>query len=451
MRHLNEIVRERNQHSRDALEAWTDFINLKQRMDNELSKASKRSNGLEQELETWKSQFLKFQAFAEQLNKEVSELRVKIESHKRENRRLTGIIDSQKDDAARLTQKVAGTERQRDNALEALVLQQGIAEDLERERARNRKELAALQHTNQTHVRQRDEAQRVVLHLRSLINGQTHHMEHIVRSLGTAPELSKYIKDGYEDSPEDGDDDVEPDEATKDGAADGKLKSNTGLKRSSSPGSVDGEEVTAPVEEQLLARQRNSKRFSNLSMADVADRQLRDKTDAIADIIRNISEQCAAAVEGLQLANVELDDEELAGDSTHARKALGHLREDSVATGNLHVLEDGQTNADAISERGNGHLTPTSEMPSSVPSTPELVHRSSTSMSMASSANTTLPERTSVQFNADTTKIAEYESPVEKFHGQRSGSSESGATETSSSKREPAELMSRAVTLPQAA
>ena len=32
MRHLNEIVRERNQYSRDALEAWQDFINLKGRM-----------------------------------------------------------------------------------------------------------------------------------------------------------------------------------------------------------------------------------------------------------------------------------------------------------------------------------------------------------------------------------------------------------------------------------
>jgi hypothetical protein len=42
MRHLNELVRERNQYSRDALEAWQDFINLKGRMDTELSKVTKR-------------------------------------------------------------------------------------------------------------------------------------------------------------------------------------------------------------------------------------------------------------------------------------------------------------------------------------------------------------------------------------------------------------------------
>lgn len=56
MRHLNEIVRERNQYSRDALEAWQDFINLKGRMDTELSKVTKRNNYLVEELESWKQQ-----------------------------------------------------------------------------------------------------------------------------------------------------------------------------------------------------------------------------------------------------------------------------------------------------------------------------------------------------------------------------------------------------------
>ena len=56
MRHLNEIVRERNQYSRDALEAWQDFINLKGRMDTELAKVTKRNNYLVEELESWKQQ-----------------------------------------------------------------------------------------------------------------------------------------------------------------------------------------------------------------------------------------------------------------------------------------------------------------------------------------------------------------------------------------------------------
>src|SRR5690606_16226362 len=69
-----------------------------------------------------------------------------------------------------------------------------------------------------------------------------------------------------------------------------------------------GEDVTPEMESKFYDRsgsQRNSlhRRYSNISVADVADRHLRDKTDAIAHIIRNISAQCAAAVEGLQLAH----------------------------------------------------------------------------------------------------------------------------------------------------
>lgn len=56
VRHLNEIVRERNQYSRDAMEAWQDFINLKGRMDMDLSKVTKRNNFLVEELESWKQQ-----------------------------------------------------------------------------------------------------------------------------------------------------------------------------------------------------------------------------------------------------------------------------------------------------------------------------------------------------------------------------------------------------------
>lgn len=143
-------------------------------------------------------QFLKFQAFAETLTKETQDLKVKIEGHKRENRRLAGLIDQQKDDNARLSVRLTGTEKQRDDALEALVLQQEIAEELERERKRNKKELSALQHTNVTIVRQRDEARRVVLHLRSLIGGQSHHMEHLVQTLSKPEELLHEIESGYE-------------------------------------------------------------------------------------------------------------------------------------------------------------------------------------------------------------------------------------------------------------
>lgn len=435
MRHMNEIVRERNQYSRDALEAWQDFINLKGRMDTELAKVAKRNNYLEQEVETWKLQFQKFQAFVESLNKELAELRVKIESHKRENRRLTGLIDQQKDDAARLALRLAGTERQRDNALEALVLQQGIAEDLEKERTRNRKEIAALQHTNQTLQRQRDEAQRVVLHLRSLITGQTHHMEHIVRSIGSASELADYIHEGYdEDEAEDG----EPEEEEIEDNDRLRPLSNQAGKRVSRAGSIDGQDVTPSMESKLLATsKRASKRYSQLSMSDVADRHLRDKTDAIADIIRNISEQCAAAVEGLQLANeaAEVDDEEQVeiDETDGVSPSTNHTREDSA---NLAPLDQMTTD----SRTGTGHLTPQSER-SSIPPTPDLIHqRSSTALSMASTAPTNYTARESLNHNTrgDRTKIVEVEDEdAEKAHAS------AGVSGSASGKGEPIDEMAK--------
>ncbi|PGG96030.1 hypothetical protein GX51_08016 [Blastomyces parvus] len=402
MRHLNEIVRERNQYSRDAMEAWQDFINLKGRMDTELSKVTKRNNFLVEELETWKQQFLKFQAFAEQLTKETSELKVKIESHKRENRRLTGLIDQQKDDAARLTLRLSGTEKQRDDALEALVLQQEIAEELERERKRNAKEIGALQHTSDTLLRQRDEAQRVVLHLRSLINGQAHHMEHIVRSLGTTPELSGFIQGGYDDIPED---------ATETESINGRDTTETGSIKSVHPTksssrltarSTDGEDVTPEMEQHLLNPSKRGKRYSALSMSDVADRHLRDKTDAIANIIRNISDQCAAAVEGLHLAqDAEFEESLQANKESRDGSSLAPTDD-----GNEHsVRTDG-------SEAGDGdssYLSPDGRA-SSIPPTPDLIHnRSSTSMSMVSSS--TIPERSSQQYGPGElpTKIVEDE------------------------------------------
>ncbi|KAI1388616.1 AEX-3 domain-containing protein [Hypoxylon trugodes] len=354
MRHLNEIVRERNQYSRDALEAWQDFINLKGRMDTELNKVTKRNNYLVEELESWKQQFLKFQAFAETLTKETQDLKVKIETHKRENRRLAGLIDQQKDDNSRLSVRLTGTEKQRDDALEALVLQQEIAEELERERKRNKKELAALQHTNVTIIRQRDEARRVVLHLRSLIGGQSHHMEHLVQSLTTRDDLASEIEEGFEE-----------------------------------------EEEQQQNDRLLKNPSRNTKRHSTASFTDVADRHLKDKTDAISHIIRNIAEQCQAAVEGLQLAQ----DAEI--ESTRSPRRASNL---SSAPS-----DDGHEHSATNSEVGDDSLLHPSGRASSIPPTPDLIpNRSSTSMSMASTMTT--PERASQQYsihNDIPTKIVE--------------------------------------------
>ena len=384
-------------------------------------------------------QFLKFQAFAEQLTKETQDLKFKIDHHKRENRRLTTLLEQQKDDAARLALRLSGTEKQRNDALEALVLQQEIAEELERERKRNKKELSALNHVNGSLMRQKEEAQRVVVHLRSLIDGQAHHMEYIVRSLNRGPELSDSI---------DEDDRIgspairEHERVSTSGRASSvdrfRLTGSRAHSRASTNDGrpLDGEDVNPDMERRLFGSPVQYRPYSQLSLVDVADRHLQDKTDAIADIIRNISEQCAAAVEGLHLAR-GTDDDRLAAlgevddlDEDGHRKGPTSSSEDDDGDIGAAVAEDevaaaaaaaASTSADMPDrsapasetgehERDHGHLSPHGGI-SPYPPTPDLVHRSSTSMSMNSQSTT--PERQSQQYIEVPTKIVEDDDEAE--------------------------------------
>lgn len=264
----------------------------------------------------------------------------------------------------------------------------------------------------------------MVLHLRSLIDGQTHHMEHIVRSLNDAPELSNYIQEGYEDAP----DDLEDHESHSSSEAahqDPNLLSESG--RSTSRTSthegtnIDDQKVTPEMESRFFSPPlTGSSRGSRLSMTDVADRHLRDKTDAIAYIIRNISDQCAAAVEGLNLAhNAENEDgDPIEAEAEPSPTNLSHKHTQSDGDVSMHtdVSQLGATDDSVDHDSGHGEstgfLTPNNEngrsrsRTSSVPPTPELVGgrvrghatRSSTSMSgYSNSTAQTGPGRDSMQ------------------------------------------------------
>jgi len=128
---------------------------------------------------------------------------------------------------------------------------------------------------------------------------------------------------------------------------------------------------------------RGGKRYSTASFVDVADRHLKDKTDAIAHIIRNIAEQCQAAVEGLQLAH----DAEIEEAQINARRGS-----------NLSVSASDDGHSAVTSEAGDESLLlPSSGRSSSIPPTPDLIpNRSSTALSFTSTATT--PERSSQQY-----------------------------------------------------
>jgi hypothetical protein len=210
-------------------------------------------------------------------------------------------------------------------------------------------------------------------------------MEHIIRNLSTSADLNEYVEQGYDDIPEEPSDSaraVTP-ESPKPMKRLSRPSSRLRLSAGSRASSV-GDNVTPEMEQHLLNMDKSQRRLSQMSLPDVTDRYLRDKTDAIATIIRNISEQCAAAVEGLHLAQ-DAEDEA-----------------DAAAQGSsLAPSDDGRDHStrDDGSEMGEGDsgFLHADNRNSSIPPTPDLVHnRSSTSMSMISSS--TVAERSSQQY-----------------------------------------------------
>ena len=237
-------------------------------------------------------------------------------------------------------------------------------------------------------------------------------MEHIVRSLNKAPELTDYIGEGYEDVAEDIDDHESATSNDRDGGLHRQPESRRSLSRASTDdgSKLDTENVTPEMESRFFSSVTgNAKAGSRLSMADIADRHLRDKTDAIAYIIRNISDQCAAAVEGLQLAHDAEDGEQLDPDRASATKPTHqHTQSDGDASMHTDVSQLG-ANSDNGEEHDSGHggstgfLTPNGgreSRTSSIPPTPDLVggNRSSTSMSGYSNSTGATPERSSHQW-----------------------------------------------------
>jgi hypothetical protein len=215
-------------------------------------------------------------------------------------------------------------------------------------------------------------------------------MEHLIRNLRDSRELTDAIRKGYDDLPEESEDDlIEEEEPTTDGKENEAKLSTSRQGAASRASTVDGK--TTPTSAKA-AKARESKRIARLSMSDVADRHLREKTEAIADIIRNISEQCAAAVAGLSLAqDAELE----------------NAASSQLSAGDDNLDQASRTDGSEMGDHeASGHLTPEGRS-SSIPPTPDLVHRSSTSMSTMSSS--TFPERSSQQYSPGDipTKIVE--------------------------------------------
>lgn len=333
-------------------------------------------------------QFEKFQAFAAQLTQEAQELKSKIEKNKRETHRLTVLIDEQKVNAAHLQKRLDRTERQRDDALEALAMAQELAEQLEGDRTKLKTELDGMRDANEHTLSQRDEALKVVLHLRKLIDGQAHLLEDIVHTL--PQEVSSSSSD-------------ESDATAQPSLKPALDRLAVPMPQDRSPSSMsnrerlEGADVSPEMEDKFFDGSQTpgsntgfprgldrAKRYSLASISDVADKSLKEKTNAIADIIKNISEQCARAVDTLHLVDEEY--EALSRDDMSEAVGPSLNGGDDDELGSTDAQGD-DARSEGTSMRRGSDVSVRSTASAITRPTPDLLERSSTSFSNFSNTN----------------------------------------------------------------
>lgn len=412
MRHLNEIVRERNQYSRDALEAWQDFINLKGRMDTELAKVTKRNNYLNEELDSWKQQ-------------------VGHQHHELVKDRPLTTLPYNSSPSSRPSPSSSPKKLR-----------------ISRSRLRATRGKTAAWQRSSTSRRTTPLACRSVLPAprssATTLSRLSCFSKRLLRSSSVSASATRRSLQPYNTPTT-----PSPGSATMPAAwcctcaalsvarviiwsiSSALLPSQrtTTISRTRwrlatrmilrvsflniwlligvlpavmSPSQLHT--IFSCIAQILIvfllsrdidmeSKHHNSKRFSSSSFSDVADRHLKDKTDAIAHIIRNIAEQCQAAVEGLALAHdAEIED---GSDSGHHS---GHHSSSYRRGSGLSVAGSDAGTHSEVGDDISVRLRPSSGRTSSIPPTPDLIpNRSSTALSMASTTMTT-PERSSQQY-----------------------------------------------------
>lgn len=291
-RDLEAVLRERNAYQADVQEAWIEYCALKDRLDNEIQRINKRNTFLLDEVTNWKEAFSRFEAFAKRLTLEATDMKGKIEEHRRESRRLSSMLDQQKSEAAMLEFKLKDTEKERDTALRKAEKHKSLVYQIQSEKETMKGILQEYQSNYKILSVERQEANRIVGELKDIMNGKSNDLQNVLEALNNAVSEEKLTGlslaaatleiDRLEDVQEESED-----------------CEHSAVAASDEPPITPDEVKSRPLS---FFGNRQSKRFSTnsrVSLLDPVDKLMREKTDAIADIIRSIQGSCNEAVKVL--------------------------------------------------------------------------------------------------------------------------------------------------------
>lgn len=313
IRALQEIEREKSSNAREIHEAWLSYCLLKTKMGTEISKLTKRNEFLLDELNTWKTQFEKFQIVAQDLTKQSLELKRKIETYKAENRQLNALI--------------------KERALEYAVLKQDRDkivhenDDLVKEKQHLKEKLRISKKQNEVLLQQREEVEGVLRSLRQLIQ--------------TQPAALVDIIEGRPD--EEAQAEAEADFAAADAAATFAVSTPAGAVDDAASMKL---ETTSEFARALAMDRRISMHSKRSSISDVADAVVREKTKEITNLINRITADCVAAID-----RINVSDDEDGPFAARRRNSLHSVLDHESASSMSHKRQSDMTSAsEAIGE-----------------------------------------------------------------------------------------------------
>jgi chromosome segregation ATPase len=252
-----KIVHDRNNVARNLDEAWREYINFKHRADLRTVAQKKTEAKLNLDLEKQKRDFEELSECTEQLIEETKTLQSAITQKERELVKTERQLSDKTIHAKQMSSHAAELQSELIAAKKRVQNQQKMLDELEK--------------ASQTDSisQERDDAQRSVIHLTSLISGQVAHIERVMASLTTPSRPSSQQEILRE--------------------------RRQSLIRSSSPASPGLKRMSSYHEKRM-------------SMSQVGEETFDDKVRIVADTVRKINAQCFAAIEDLASRREQKDD-----------------------------------------------------------------------------------------------------------------------------------------------
>ncbi|RMZ85767.1 hypothetical protein DV737_g368, partial [Chaetothyriales sp. CBS 132003] len=170
---LSSLTQDRNALVRSLTEAWREYIALKTRADAR-AQANKASEAqLTSDLDKQKRDFEELSECTEQLIEETRTLQGVISMKNKELTKIHRQLSDKTTHARQMSNHVRELQRELDAAGTTLKAQEDLLRDMERKRGAEESSVS----------QERDDAQRAVIHLTSLISGQVAYIERVMASL----------------------------------------------------------------------------------------------------------------------------------------------------------------------------------------------------------------------------------------------------------------------------